>query len=275
MTDYAKMKNAELETLLKERNLPHTGKKADLVKRLQDSDSETTSEPAPAPAAAAPKAADDEIDWDDDAPATTEASKATTEPAAAAIAAGGQGEVGNPQDVPNQIADIDPATTNDLTVSQPADAPAATTDAAPAAAAPVEEPAKPAVDFTSGIAKTTLDEEIEKRKARAKKFGMDESADETLKALERQKKFGGTDMPGGLNEALPEKRERKRGRDATEDAGGRKKAQRPAAGGRGNDNSSRRNEPRAAASKKTNGAPGPRLSEADRAKADSRKARFA
>jgi SAP domain-containing ribonucleoprotein len=29
MTEYTKMKNAELEALLKERNLPHTGKKAD------------------------------------------------------------------------------------------------------------------------------------------------------------------------------------------------------------------------------------------------------
>ncbi|GAB7354409.1 hypothetical protein MBLNU459_g4902t1 [Dothideomycetes sp. NU459] len=268
MADYAKMKNAELEALLKERNLPHTGKKADLVKRLQDDDTEKASAPAPA---AAPKAADDEIDWDDE-PATNEASKPTSEPAAAALAAGGQGQVDNPQAVPNQVADVDPSTTNDLTVSQPADAPAATTGAAPETAAATEEPAKPAVDFSSGLAKTTLDQEIEKRKARAKKFGLDESADETLKALERQKKFGGTDLPGRLNEALPEKREKKRGRDAAEETGGRKKRERPAVAPR--NDSGRRNEPRAAAPRKANGGPTQWMSEADKAKAEARKAKF-
>lgn len=36
--DYSKKKNAELEELLKSRSLPHTGKKAELVARLHDSD---------------------------------------------------------------------------------------------------------------------------------------------------------------------------------------------------------------------------------------------
>ena len=73
MADYAKMKNAELEALLKERNLPHTGKKADLVKRLQDADA-ASSEPA--------KKDEDEIDWDDEQPsAPAPASKPAAAPA--------------------------------------------------------------------------------------------------------------------------------------------------------------------------------------------------
>lgn len=36
--DYSKLKNAELQSMLKERSLPHTGKKADMVARLQDDD---------------------------------------------------------------------------------------------------------------------------------------------------------------------------------------------------------------------------------------------
>ncbi|KAG9636174.1 hypothetical protein KCU64_g14699, partial [Aureobasidium melanogenum] len=109
MTEYTKMKNAELEALLKERNLPHTGKKADLVKRLQEHDAQT------ADGSAAPAKNEDEIDWDDE-PA---ASKATTDAAASAIAAGGQGQPPNPQAVPNQQADIDPSQTDDLTVIKP------------------------------------------------------------------------------------------------------------------------------------------------------------
>lgn len=96
MADYAKKKNDELAALCKERSLPHTGKKADLVKRLEDYDAKGASASASAPAK--PAANEDEIDWDDEAKA------ATTEPAAAAIAAGGVGEVANPLAVPNQQA---------------------------------------------------------------------------------------------------------------------------------------------------------------------------
>ncbi|KAK5154078.1 hypothetical protein LTR04_006061, partial [Oleoguttula sp. CCFEE 6159] len=90
MSDYTKLKNAELETLLKERSLPHTGKKADLVARLQESDSKKVSAETPTTAAASSTTlapAEDEIDWDDD-----DTTKATTAPAAAAVAAGGLGE---------------------------------------------------------------------------------------------------------------------------------------------------------------------------------------
>ncbi|KAI5210667.1 hypothetical protein E4T39_00003 [Aureobasidium subglaciale] len=288
MAEYTKMKNADLEALLKERNLPHTGKKAELVKRLQDSDAQ----PANGDAPAATKN-DDEIDWDDE-PAAAAAAKATTDPAAVAIAAGGLGQAPNPQAVPNQQADIDPSQTDDLTVIKPADdastaqpADSETANASAPADAQPEEPAKPAVDFTSGLAKTTLDQEIEKRKKRAAKFGMNEDEDEALKALERAKRFGGSEMPGKLNEALPERRERKRGApadgeqqsaskkpDVKRENNDSRRGGRRGGGGRGG----------AAPQAKAPAAPAaaapakekkPQMSEADRAKAEARKARFA
>ena len=202
MADYAKKKNDELATLCKERGLPHTGKKADLVKRLEESDATSTS------GSVKPVVAEDEIDWDED-PALEAAQAATTEAAANAIAAGGIGEVNNPQAVPNQQAAINPAKTDDLTV----------------AAAPPAEPKAEEKDFSTGLAERSLDEEIEKRKARARKFGMPEDSDE-IKALERVKRFGTTDLPGLLNRALPEKQDRKRGREAAAPEGGIRKRSR-------------------------------------------------
>lgn len=95
--DYSKKKNVELEELLKGRSLPHTGKKADLVARLQDDDvkkssvtSPTSAKPATSvkptitaatsiaaatdtkPSTTAPATApEDEIDWDEDDNITT------------------------------------------------------------------------------------------------------------------------------------------------------------------------------------------------------------
>ncbi|KAF4553999.1 SAP domain-containing protein 2 [Elsinoe fawcettii] len=251
MADYSKMKNADLEALLKERGLPHTGKKAELVKRLQEADVASTE---------APKKDEDEIDWDDE-PAT--ATAATTEPAATAMAAGATGQPPNPQAVPNQQVDIEPSTTDDLKVEAgPSDV---------ATEKPTEEP-KPAKDFTSGIATTTIDDEIEKRKARAKKFGMDESNDETLKALERAKKFGKSELNEKLNQALPEKRERKRGREAEAPEDSRKRGRPGMRGGRRG--SGRPNgEGRPAPSNTNRGSNW--MNDADRAKAEARKAKFA
>lgn len=88
-----------------------TGKKADFVQRLQDSDAGSAgAQPA--------VTGEDEIDWDDE-PALEAATKATTEPAADALAAGGIGEIPNPQNVPNQIPAIDPAATDELSVDPP------------------------------------------------------------------------------------------------------------------------------------------------------------
>lgn len=209
MADYAKKKNDELAALCKERNLPHTGKKADLVKRLEEFDAKGGAAAGDAPAK--PAAGEDEIDWDDDAKA------ATSKPAAAAIAAGGVGEVANPLAVPNQEAAIDPSKTDDLTVVAPAEQPAAQEEA----------------ESESTMEHRSLAAEIEKRKARARKFGMPENSEE-IKALERALRFGATDLPGLLNKALPAKSERaekKRGRASVEPEGGVRKASRARKGG--------------------------------------------
>jgi SAP domain-containing ribonucleoprotein len=259
MADYAKKKNDELAALCKERGLAHTGKKADLVKRLEEHDASASS----APAAGQP-AIEDEIDWDDE-PATETAKAATSQPAADAIAAGGVGvEVPNPQAVPNQVAAEDPSQTNDLTVT-----------AAPATDATMEEAKEPEKDYSTGLAERTIDEEIEKRKARARKFGMPEDTDD-IKALERAKRFGTTDLPGLLNKALPTSQERKRGRDEGERDGGiRKRSRGPFRGrgrpGRGGGGGRERTPQSTTAS--SGSYPG-WMTTADREAADRRKARF-
>jgi SAP domain-containing ribonucleoprotein len=241
-TDYSKKKNAELEDLLRARSLPHTGKKADLIARLLQSDKDASNPPpqtTSTKSSTATAVADDEIDWDDEkdadketsatpaAPAEPEQAKLPAPSAAgkAALAAGGQGQPTNPPAVPNQLVAEDPSTTSDLTVIQPS-----TTDPEPAKPTASESttatPAPaPVVDFTQGLSQTSLDTELEKRKARAARFGLPvESDSEAVKALERAKKFGtaageeGKVVVGGLDSALPE-RARKRGREREERGG--------------------------------------------------------
>ncbi|KAF2769968.1 hypothetical protein EJ03DRAFT_82777 [Teratosphaeria nubilosa] len=267
MADYSKKKNDELVALLKERGLPHTGKKADMVQRLNEHDANQTAQPA------VTKADDEEIDWDDDIAQT-----ATTEASKEAVAAGGVGEVKNPVDVPNQEPAIDPAQDSSLTVAA---------EGEPTAAQ--EEEKAPEKDFSAGITEATLDEEIEKRRARARKFGLNED-DDQIKMLLRAKKFGVTEGSGALgllNSALSqgrkgekagEKAGEKRGLDTalSEETGRRKKGKfrhgrgdrqggAKAAGGAPKQNG-------AAVEKKQGGT---WMSEADRAKAEARKARFA
>ena len=265
MADYAKKKNDELAALCKERGLAHTGKKADLVKRLEDHDATSS-----APAASKP-ALEDEIDWDDE-PATEIAKVATTEPAADALAAGGVGvQVPNPQAVPNQVAAEDPAQTNDLTVAA-APTPDPTNEAPPAPAVEAKEPEK---DFSSGIADRTIDEEIEKRKARARRFGLPEDTDD-IKALERAKRFGETDLPGLMNKALPN--DRKRGRDGAEHDGGIRKRSRGPQRGRGmgrRQESGRKEKERAPAGGSGGGGYPAWMTQGDKEAADRRKAKFA
>lgn len=279
MPEYAKMKNAELEALLKERGLPHTGKKADMVERLQKNDEEKAAAPTEAKSAAG---AEDEIDWDDDAEDTAAApaaapvtEEAVTTNAETIAKAGGEGQPPNPQAVPNQVADIDPSKTDDLTV-QPS------TEAEPAK----EEKQEPAPDYSIGLAATNLDEEIEKRRKRALKFGKNPDDDEGLKKLERAKKFGETGFKG-LDEALPE-RQRKRGREEGDDAGGNKRRGGARAGGRGRggrdrrDNRENRNsrerdtrDNRRNENKSGGGGTSSWMSEKDRAAAEARKAKWA
>ncbi len=236
-TDYTKKTNAELVEILRSRSLPHTGKKADLVARLQqDDEAKSTEAAAPAPASASAPAetakpdaaAEDVIDWDDDVPA--EADKPSTEASATAIAAGGKGPVANPVAVPNQKLDVDPATTNDLKVES---AGGASTTVAPEAATETEK--KPAVDYTSGLAASSLEEELAKRKKRAEKFGIVEdeatALKEAEKQLERAKRFGtaaaaesgSTVGIKGLDEALPDERSRKRVRNEQGGRGGKRR----------------------------------------------------
>ncbi|OJJ47257.1 hypothetical protein ASPZODRAFT_132232 [Penicilliopsis zonata CBS 506.65] len=231
MTDYNKKTNAELIEMLKSRSLAHNGRKAELVARLQADDEAKSAAPGETTATKA-DAAEDVIDWEDDAP--TEAAttvKPSTATGAAAIAAGGQGPVANPAAVPNQKVDTDPSTTDDLKVeSQGAVAgekPAESETATDAAAAADVAESKPAVDYTRGLPSTELEEELKKRKARAEKFGIVEDTETALaeaeKALQRAKRFGtgagsaegSTSGPvgvKGLDEALPDERSRKRGR---------------------------------------------------------------
>jgi SAP domain-containing ribonucleoprotein len=288
MTDYSKMKNDELSAMLKDRKLPHTGKKAEMVERLEKDDSEKSGAKPAAPGA------EDEIDWDDegDDAAAAPATSATAAQDAAVIPndemvenAGGEGQAPNPQAVPNQVADIDPAQTDDLTVQPPAEGAEETS-----AEAKPEEKKEPTPDYSRGLAATNLDEEIEKRKKRALKFGTKIEDDEGFKKLERAKKFGEVGPPKGLDEALPERREKRR-HEGGEDAGRNKRGGGRDAGGRsgnrgrgGRDNSTkrdtrnrdgrdnRRSENRSGGG---GGGTGSWMSEKDREAADARKAKFA
>ena len=232
--DYSKKKVAELEEILKSRSLPHSGKKADLVARLQEHDAQSSSKPTKPAQSAKTDALDDQIDWEDDTPAEATTAKGSAPPATAAIAAGGQGQIANPALVPNQVVDTEPSKTNDLSVKHADDAKtnakSSTADTKASAADGVDSPEASATDFTSGIASTALDAELEKRKKRAARFGLQESAEDAAKALERAKRFG-TGSEGdqaavkGLDEALPERtrreRGKKRGRDDEKPGGDR------------------------------------------------------
>ncbi|KAK4634801.1 hypothetical protein CLAFUW4_01697 [Fulvia fulva] len=249
MVDYSKKKNDELAALCKERSLPHTGKKADLVKRLEDYDAKADSGTA-----AAPAKAEDEIDWDEE-PAAETAKAATTEPAANAIAAGGVGEVSNPQAVPNQEAAIDPAKTDDLSVAPPE----GTTEAKP----------------TSTMPDRTIDEELEKLKKRAEKFGNPPEMLENIKKMERAKKFGVEGEPGlgMLNQALStEKPYGKRGREGAENDGGIRKRSKVRPGKKGGGGGEAK--PKKESNEKSNGGYPSWMTDKDKEAAERRKAKF-
>lgn len=260
------MKNADLESLLKERGLPHTGKKADMVARLEEDDKKKNNE--------------DEIDWDDDA---ADASAAPAAPAPVETAAPTAEETetavdgNNPQAVPNQEAAIDPAATNDLEVKQPEEGASETNGAAK-----VEE--APKIDYTSGIAATDIDKELEARRRRMERFNIkadeqDDAAAEAQKRLERAKKFGdAAPDTNKLDSALTERRQ-KRGREGGDERGDFKRGRGRGRGFRGG--------PRRNGGGGSGGGRGPReeraggdrggqwMSESDRAAAEKRKQRFA
>lgn len=204
---------------------------------------------------------------------TDEAKAATTEASKQVLDAGGVGAVKNPVAVPNQTLVEDPAKTNDLSVAAEGGVPEAGT---------AEETVKeksPEKDFTSGISERTIEEEIEKRKARARKFGTSEDTEE-IKLLERAKRFGTANVPGLLNGALSMNREdRKRAADSLDEGNIRKRGRgKGPRGGRGmgrRTGSSRGPKPEKDSLPKSTGGRGGWMTDEDRAKAEARKARFA
>ncbi|KAI1199610.1 hypothetical protein F5X97DRAFT_119528 [Nemania serpens] len=201
MADYVSLKVPELKKLLQEKQLPVTGNKADLIARLQEHD-KPKEEPKPATAAAPVSAEEDPIDYsDDDVPASNPVPAA--EPAV--------------EEKPTAAA-TEPAP--EAPAPSSADKPAETTtdDAEPAEP---EEEAAPKTDFSAHLPASTVDDEARKRAERAKRFGVVEEQDEDgKKKADRAKRFGAdqSGLVSGLDSALPEKRERKRGREGAPNA---------------------------------------------------------
>lgn len=288
--EYNKKTVAELQEILRGRNISHNGKKADLVARLAKDDEDKAKADPAAPSTTATtnnpakaENAEDVIDWDDDAGEDTAAAKPTSEAGANALAAGGQGAVSNPVAVPNQEIGENPATTDDLKVtaegakpSEKAEKPESET--ANNADAPAEEGGKQEANFAKGLPASEMEEELKKRKARAEKFGIVEDSQpglsEAEKQLQRAKRFGASaegDSVGfrRLDEALPEGPLRKRGRNDNHQ-GGRGGKRRNFGGGRNGNNRNRR---RGNDNNKNSGQSS--LSEKDLSAMEARKKRFA
>jgi SAP domain-containing ribonucleoprotein len=230
-TDYSKLKNVELEALLKERSLPHTGKKAEMVQRLKDDDAkkggsgqdskatdndedqidwdDDIDNAAPA-TAGQPIDAKDIIDWDDDAPPAAETKEATSV---------SNGQVSNPAATSNGDVAKDDATAGEANNTNDAkDAAAPAIDGGDKA----EPEPEPTSTFTAGLDSVTEEEERKKREIRAKRWESDFKKsgryDEIQEKAKRELRFGST---GGiskmLNGALSEEKPRKRGREGKED----------------------------------------------------------
>ncbi|KAI2643137.1 hypothetical protein GGS21DRAFT_485647 [Xylaria nigripes] len=203
MTDYASLKVPELKKLLQEKQLPVTGNKADLIARLHEHDKASEEPKAPA---ATVSTEEDPIDYsDDDVPASK--TEPATEPAA------------TEQKAAESVAPAtEPATEAKAVTSEDKTAEPATVDEAKPTDEAAATDSVPKVDFSANLPATSADEEARKRAARAKRFGIVDDADEEAKKKsERAHRFGveQSSLVSGLDSALPEKRERKRGREAT------------------------------------------------------------
>lgn len=242
--DYSKLKVPELRDILTKRNLPTGGIKAELVARLTSADS--TSDAAPSPAtnnAHLPTADDYEVDWDDNddpAPAPITTSAPVAESALAALdSAPTTTSPEKPKkkfvsiaalfDAPATATTTTPAVTKTPTKStkdhnsQSPSSPSTVTDDPNTSTASTSAPKAAEPNFAAGLEASSLDVELERRKARAKRFGTESDAPtaEATKKLEREKRFGASatgeetvakkEVVKGLDSALPERRERKRG----------------------------------------------------------------
>ncbi|KAL9083943.1 MAG: hypothetical protein Q9159_005498 [Coniocarpon cinnabarinum] len=245
MGDYAKMKNSDLEALLKERGLPHNGRKAEMVARLQEADKAGTAAPSDSKSLGNPS-----TDQSTSAAPVQSPSSADDRQATSAANA----SPSNPP--PDQAETSEDKVDGDET--------------------------KEAAQFSANLATTSLDEEITRRKKRAEKFGMTEEDSDAIRNLERQKRFGTgptvteTEGVNRLDEALPERAKKgaKRGRADTnpdrgfEDPG--LKRQR----GRGRGRGGRAPAPRGRNDKSGQGGTPSWMTDTDKAAAERRKAKF-
>ncbi|KIW15951.1 hypothetical protein PV08_06001 [Exophiala spinifera] len=261
MVDYAKKTVAELQEILKSRSLPHTGKKAELVARLNEADQAAAENEAlkapPAESTTAPPAQIPEPA----APSTSEAPEAD-----------------QPGPTAAEPATVEPTAANDDSAQATAASFALNLPTSEVDAEMAKRKAR-AERFGTGAAVAN---------GETGAVGTEGADAEALKALERAKRFGtGQTAMGKLDEALPSdsKRDsRKRGRteeDSTMDDPGLRRGfgGRGRGGGRGGrfqgrgrDNSQRRRGDRPGGVSKPFGA---FSTEADRLAAEARKKKFA
>ncbi|KAK2072297.1 hypothetical protein P8C59_006659 [Phyllachora maydis] len=225
MADYQSLKVPELKKLLNERGLPQTGNKADLIARLQENDKLTSAEEIPA---ASKKVDDDLIDYEDDD---------LTKPALVAAAQPSEApkETAAPANAPLQSESAEGEAITGVAAVQNGNAASAAADASdapgPADGITSDAPFLP----TQNLAPTDAQNEADKRRKRAERFGFAAAAadgdgdavkTDEAKKLERAERFGLTkDQVSHLDSALPDgprpRRGTKRVRDhEEEDANG-------------------------------------------------------
>lgn len=257
MPDYGKKTVADLQEILKGRSLPHTGKKAELVARLNESDKSSEAEKNLTAQ-----------------PAVTPTSKPTTATKAPAE---------DPTSTDSAVHEITEPTNATDTSSL---APPQTTQNEREGSTTTDSKLATAVDYSMGLTPSSYDDELKKRKARAERFGapIQEVDEDVQKAVDRAKRFGTDGHENGgvekLDQALPMERERtaKRGRDgesALDDPGlkyGRGGKRRLEGKGGKND---RRGERPTGVQKAVSKAAATFSSEKDRKAADARKKKFA
>jgi SAP domain-containing ribonucleoprotein len=188
MSDYSGQTVSKLQELLKARQLPYSGKKAELIERLREADKAAEAN------GALPISMSSHIYH-----ANPNAEAEAAPPAPATTSA-------PPQQTPDTIAQeaaAEPA---------PAAEPASTTAEPTAdAATPTDANLAASTDYALHLPTSNVDDEIAKRKARAARFGTantekNEAAETEDKNLERAKRFGiqpGDTAIGKLDVALP------------------------------------------------------------------------